>query len=858
MRIGNRSFVSESGPTMSVISIQGLPMTISTPRAGTFRRSLFACCAVAALAVATPAFAQSSARSVAFAIESQSLETALTRFASAADVQVVFAPELVRGKRGNPVSGVMAPENALRLILDGSGLMATRIGERTFSLSPGSSRTSDATTLDDVIVTAQKREERIQDVPLAVSVVDGDDASRRGINSVGGLVDEVPGVSINYAFGGTNYGLISIRGIGGADDYKPNGNPSVALHVDGVYQTSNAYLGMPLFDLDRVEILKGPQGTLYGRNTTAGVINVVTRGPTEQREGSARVEYGSYDYTAFETAFGGPVTENVGVRIAVLGEQGGGFMDGAGAGDLAGFRLSVGGVVQNQVPPILDPGRREGFGDKNLIAGRATVAMDLASAASLTVRLFGSRDRGETRQYDRISATLDTNIANAGENADPFEFYSAEYPTHDIDIYGGSATLEHALGENLNLTVVAGAQGTTRSVQGNGDGSPFSAFRFDFDEELSQSSLEVRLADDNGGRLDWIVGAFYITDEIDFDSRWTSFTARTIYDNLHEQSRESAAVFGQLDVNVTDRLTVSGGLRYTRDDATFSGRNDDLNPWRISTFTTTFATTNPFIWDRVFEDDNVSGRVTAKYDVTDSLNVFVSAGTGYRSGGFDGTSIFTQAETLPFDSETVTAYEAGLRWTTGRVRVSLDAFAYEFEELQATTRLANDTNGRANVGEAETSGIDFAINALLLETSNQTLDVDLSAAFLESEIISFSSARVADVLATVGDTLPGAPDVTATLAFNHGLVFGNGWRLDTRLGVSHHGEESNRLNASPGNTAEAYTLLNARLELTSVADWSIYAYGRNITDEVYFPELNGASRLVGAPATYGVGLRYNF
>jgi len=833
-------------------------MIVSKPRLGAIRRSLLACCAFTALCAGSPALAQSVSQPVAFSIESQSLETALTRFASTADVQVLFSPDLVRDKRANPVTGLLPPAEALRQLLQGSGLIATQVGARTFSLSAGTARTSDATSLEDVIVTAQKREERIQDVPLAVTVVDGDDAARRGIDNVVGLVDEVPGVSINYAFGGTNYGLISIRGIGGADDYKPNGNPSVALHVDRVYQTSNAYLGMPLFDLERVEILKGPQGTLYGRNTTAGVINVITNGPTEQREGSARVEYGSYDYTAFETAFGGPVTDNIGVRVAILAEQGGGFMDGAGAGDLAGFRLSVGGVLQTQMPPILDPGRREGFGDKNLVAGRATVTIEMVPESELTLKLFGSRDRGESRQYDRISAALDTNIANAGENDDPFEFYSAEYPTQDIDIYGVSATLEHALGDNLNLTVVAGAQGTTRSVQGNGDGSPYPASRYDFDESLEQASLEVRLGDDTGGRFDWIIGAFVISDDIDFDTRWISYTSRTIYDHTYVQTRDSAAAFGQIDFRVTDRLQLSGGLRYTSDEATFSGRNDDLNPWRISTFTTTFATTNPFIWDREFEDDNVSGRITAKYDVTSDLNVFVSAGTGYRAGGFDGTSIFTQAETLPFDSETVTAYEAGLRWTTGRFRLSLDAFAYAFEELQATTRLANDTNGRANVGEAETSGIDFAINAVLFETGTQTLDVDLSAAFLESEIISFSSARVADVLATVGDPLPGAPDVTATLSLNHGLTFANGWALNSRLGVSHHGEESNRLNAIPGNTAEAYTLVNARFELATPGDWSVYAYGRNITDEVYFPELNGASRLVGAPATYGVGLRYNF
>jgi outer membrane receptor protein involved in Fe transport len=846
---------------MSVNSFRGLPMTYFSPNSSRLKRGLLACSAVVALAVASPALAQNAtppSQPVAFAIEGQSLETALTSFARAADVQVVFAPELVRGKRGNRVVGMMRPAQALREILAGSALVADQVGERTFSVSQAVAQSADATTLDEVIVTAQKRAQRIQDVPLAVTVVDGADAARRGIDSVTGLVDEVPGVSINYAFGGANYGLISIRGIGGADDYKPNGNPSVALHIDGVYQTSNAYLGLPLFDLDRMEILKGPQGTLYGRNTTAGVINVITKGPGDVVEGSGRIEVGSYDYTAMEAAVGGPISDKVGVRVAVLAEQGGGFMTGAGAGDLAGFRPIIGGVVQTQVPAIVDPGRRKGFGDKDLFAGRATVAIAFTPETSLTLKLFGSRDRGDTRQYDRISAALDTNIANAGENDDPYEFYSSEYPTQSIDIYGAWAMLQHRLGDNLMLAVIGNAQGAKRSIQGNGDGSPYPASRFDADEKLSQTSLEMRLSDDTGGRLDWIAGVFYVSDDIDFDTHWTSYTARTKYDNLHKQSRNSLALFGQVDYDLTSKLTLSGGLRYTRDEATFSGRNDDLNPWGISTFTTTFATTNPFVWDRSFEDDNVSGRVTAKYAFTPSLNVFVSAGTGYRGGGFDGTSIFTQAETLPFDSETVTAYETGLRWATPRLRVSVDAFSYRFKELQATTRLANDTNGRANVGEAESKGVEFAVNAVLLETANQSLDFDVAAAFLDTEILSFSSARVADVLSTVGDPLPGAPDVTATASLNHNLMLDNGWRLNSRLSVSHHGEESNRLNAAPGNTAEAYTLLNARLELETTTHWAIYAYGRNITDEVYFPELNGASRLVGAPATYGAGLRYSF
>ncbi|PXA75128.1 TonB-dependent receptor, partial [Caulobacter sp. D4A] len=791
-------------------------------------------------------------------LQSQPLELALPALARQADIQLLYAPALVRGKRGAAVAGARTPAEALERLLAGTGLKAVATGERTFTITAAAEERAEVSQLEEVVVTAQKRSAAIQDVPMAVAVVEGADASRRGITSVTDLVDEVAGLSVNYAFGGTNYGLISIRGIGGADDYKPNGNPSVALHVDGVYQTSNAYLGMPLFDLDRVEVLKGPQGTLYGRNTTAGVINAITRGPGKDFEGSARVEYGSYDYTEFEASAGGPVSDNLGVRIAVLAQNGGGFMTGAGAGTLAGYQPSVRGVVQTQVPALTDPGRREGFGDKDLFAARATIDLALAPETDLTIKLFGSRDRGDTRQYDRIARSQDATIANAGENADPYEFYSTGYPTQSIDIYGGSATLAHRVKENLNFTAVGGWQGSTRSIQGNGDGSPYPASYFDADEKLSQASLELRLADDTGGKVDWIAGAFYVTDEVKFDTNWISYTALTVYDNLHKQQRSSLALFGQVDYRPIERLQISAGLRYTRDDADYKGRNVDRNPWGISTFTTTFATTANFSWDETFNDDNVSGRLTAKYDVTDDLNVFVSAGTGYRGGGFDGTSIFTVAETKPFASETVKAYEAGLRWTTGRVRLSLDAFRYRFSELQATTRLANDTNGRANVGKASSEGFEVGLNVQVLRSERQSLQLDANATWLDTEVLSFSSNRVADVLATVGDPLPGAPDVSATLALNHVLFLDGGWNLRSRLGVTHHGEESNRLNALPGNTAQPYTLVNLRMELATPSNWTLYAYGKNITDEVYFPELNGAARLVGAPATWGVGARFDF
>jgi outer membrane receptor protein involved in Fe transport len=709
-----------------------------------------------------------------------------------------------------------------------------------------------------VLVTATKQTVRLERVPAALTIISGSELAARGVTSFEGLVDEVPGVSINYAFGGTSSGLLSVRGIGGADDYKPNGSPSVALHVDGIYQTSNAYLTTPFFDVERVEVLKGPQGTLYGRNTTAGVINLLTRAPRDTFEASLDLSAGSFEQIKGEAVIGGRLFGPVTGRLALYRETGGGFMDGLGAGTIAGFRPTIAGVVQAQVPAVTNPGPREDYGDKDVTSARLSLNVEFGENADLLVRAFATRDTSELQPYDRIERARDATIFNAGEDANPFVFYSNAYYARDVDAAGASATYTHRLGSDLELTVVAGAQSLDRQLAGNGDGTPYPQFQYDFIETLEQTSLEARLAQGGEGRLRWLAGVFAMQDTADFDSIWTSLSVRSVYRSDHEQERQSAAVFGQADFSVSEALTVSLGLRHTWDSADYQGINRDLNPWGISTFTTSFATTNPFSWDRSFEDDRTTAKLTVQYDANENARVYASYGNGYRAGGFDGTSIFTLEETFPFASETVQSFEAGFRWTGPRLRVALDVFTNSFKELQATTRLANDTNGRTNVGAATTSGADFSVQARLHEGPTQSLSLNVAMAGLNTEITQFNSRRIADVLTTVGDPLPGAPKLTANVALTHGWRIGGDLRLESRLSFSHHGAESNRLNADIGNTAPAYDLLNMRSELQFGDRFALYVWGNNLQDTVYFPELNGAVRLVGAPRTFGAGLRGNW
>lgn len=829
------------------------------------KKTVLAASITSALAITFPALAMTE-QALSLKLQQAPLAQALNQLSFQSGVMIIAPGRLVNGIDAPALNGDFGIDDALNKLLKNTGLEAVKQSNGAFIIKKTSANNTNSQTLvkensapiDEIVVSVTKRDTSLMDVSAAISVVNNQQIQDAGVTDFKGLVDTLPGISINSAFGGANNSFITIRGIGGADDYKPNGNPSVALHVDGIYQTSNAYLGMPLFDLERIEVLKGPQGTLYGRNTTAGVINAITKRPTEAFEGYASVEYGSYDYTQGEAAFGGSVSDNFKVRIATKFEQGGGYMDGKGAGKFAGF---IPEGFEGVIPAVNNPGERDGFGDKDVFALRATGVYSFQTNTELTLRYFMSSDNGDTLQYDRIALTDETGSGtgrNAGENSDPYSFYADEYYQHTIDIEGVNGELAHQINADLNVNVLFGYQESERQMGGNGDGTSYPRYKYAFDESLDQSSLEIRFSDNQGGEFDWIAGVFYVSDSVDFVSDWTSFAVRSQYTSPYSQTRNSFATFANVDWFVTNDFKLSAGVRYTQDTTKFSGYNQDINPWGTSIYEDVFNSPGYFSWDKDFDDSNLSGKLTAQYYLSESLNIFASIGNGYRAGGFDGTSIFSLEETEPFDSETVDSFEFGVRYTTDAISASLDLFAYDFEEMQATTRLSNDTNGRTNVGAAEVRGVEASLTSVLLNQDRHQLSFTASATYLDTEITAFSSNRVVDIENTIGDPLPGSPELSYSIALNHSINVMTNRVLSTRISYSYHDEETNRLNAGPGNTVPDYSLLNINVDLELGNGFTAFAYGRNITDEVYFLELNGGARLVGAPATYGVGLRANF
>ena len=707
----------------------------------------------------------------------------------------------------------------------------------------------------DIVVTAEKRESRLIEVAAPISVVTGDRVEERGIADFEGLVEQLPGVSITADYGGASSKVISIRGVGGSDDYRPNGSPSVAMHVDNIYQSSNAFLVMPFFDVERVEVLKGPQGTLYGRNSTAGVVNLITRSDADRINGYITGEYASFDRVRMEGAFGFPIAEGVGLRVAGVVDQGGGFQDGKGAGSLGGVTAFPG------VGPIPNPGEKKGWGDRDLFAGRATLNAEFAPGSTLVVKLFGSSDHGESQMPDSRGG-----VSNGGwiePDDDPYTFYSDRYPKRRMDMWGVSAAFSQALTETMKLDLVGGYQEGDRYVEGEGTGTAVRNFDFNFTDKVKQHSLEARLSD-KVGSFGWVLGGYYLKDKVDFR---TDLLALDVFgSNLvsdYHQERESKAVFGQGDLDVTDRLTLSVGLRYTADNASYVGSTTDANPLGVSIVPIALPTV-PVVFDNDFDEDNLSGRVTIAYRPIDSLNLWASVGKGYKAGGFDGSTIFSAPEALPFESENVVSYEAGLKFAGPRgLFLNIDGFYYDFDNLQANTTTivagaATSANVRTNVAKARVFGVDIAAGATLVRSGPHKLTADAGVTLLDSKILEFDSSNPDIVAVNLGNELPASPAFSGNAQIAYSYT-GDGWRLTASADARRKSSEFKRLNNALSASVPAYTLLGARLAVTLLdRGVTIFGYVRNLTDETYYIDRSATGRLSGSPRTFGGGARFEF
>ncbi len=712
----------------------------------------------------------------------------------------------------------------------------------------GTAAAQDA-VLEEIVVTAEKREASLQDVPISIAAISGDRLEALAIDDVMDLYVQTPGMSFSRAGGEAQ---IYIRGIG-TDAFGVTIDPSVAMHLDGVY-LGRPQMGLTQFlDVERIEILKGPQGTLYGRNATGGAINIISRMPTDEPEGYAGVGYGEFDRRELKGAVSGPL--------------GGGW-----TGRLAGRYLKDDGFTDD-----LEPGGADEIDDQDMTALRGILRYETDGGLEATLIAdytdFSSGNRSAKPLDDLSFAVVNGALPQA------FDETRNNLPTfHDWDTSGVTAEINWPIGENLMLTSVTGWRDYKSDFFFNTDGTEIEVTRSYFQYLSEQMSEEIRLASTGDGPTRWLIGGYFLKER----KEGALGLGRATHPSFgvvsfiipNEDTTYARAFFGQISHDLTDQLTATFGLRFSDEaksdftsvGAIFGDNSGLASTGNVVRFSTRESTEK---WE------DTSPRLVLEYRPRDGLMYYGSLTKGFKSGGwnaFDGTPAF--------DPEEVWSLETGFKsdLADGRVRLNGSLFYYDYTDLQVST-FQNGLTVTTNAADADVWGAEFELTASV----TPQFVVNASLGYLNTEFKEFVSAngrcpadatpaelagpcrgagpgetRVADLS---GNELQNAPEWKANVNGTYTIGLRDGAEVMIFGQVSYQSELFHTQFNDPLIGQDATTLVDGRVAwLSSGGEWEIAAYAKNLFDEEYYQNtVRFTSLSEGNPAdrfNIGAGLGY--
>ncbi len=707
-------------------------------------------------------------------------------------------------------------------------------------------QTSSSTTLEKVTVTAQKREETVQEVAAPISVLSGDKIRQASLNSANEITRYVPNASAGTVDG---HGRPRwwIRGLGTGDQGANTVSP-VGIYMDDVYISNISATGFPLFDLDRVEVLRGPQGTLWGKNTTGGAINFISKKPSFNEDGYFKVDMGNYASRTVEGAEGGSLIDD---------------------------KLAARASVRHQGNEGYNENKANG-NDRGALEDDAVRLQFLAELSdNLEANLnFHSRRYHDTGSTASVNYGLGANGNNQfGYHVDPKQgdvYYNAKN-TASIEQNGANLNLIWQLG-GLELTSITAVESFKRDALSDSDNTPLELQRSYAYADSKQFSQEFRLASPRTDRLNWVAGLHYFNE--DLDAKGANGTLDNTYVNrsynliAYNQKTESYALFGSLTYNFTDAFSLTGGLRWTREHksidlsriasvgaATFG--NGDW--WKSSNVTSPLATTATQDESNTWSDWTYD--VTPEYKLSDHARVYFRYSKGFRSGGYN-TGVTTQSTVATVDPEFLTAYELGFKseWFDGRLNANASVFYYDYKDIQLNivSAVNNQTVSRlANGAQGEAYGGEFELEAIPLEN----LHVNFGLGLLHTEFTDYTSGSND----YSGNNFVRAPNVSAVLGADYriplniggAVVLGTDW--DTRSRQYFFTNDQTQNMRSGG-----YTLGNARVTYELQGDKTeVTTYVHNLTNKEYRAHtlpggFQSAGVMYGDPLTFGVSVTTKF
>lgn len=681
--------------------------------------------------------------------------------------------------------------------------------------------------LAEIIVTAQRRSQSLQDVPVAVSALSNTQLETAGIVSTDALQNVSPGLSITRQLAGA---VPYIRGVG-TQSVSAGNEAAVALYVDGVYYQSPYANIFSFNNIDRVEVLRGPQGTLFGRNATGGLVHVITRDPQAEPTMRASVSYGNYK-TVEASAYASGGSDRIAVDIAAqIVQQNDGF----------GRNLLTGAEVNYQ--------RERGVRSK----------IKFTPSSDLTIILSGDYSRLESDLGIVLQPIPNTAVIAAGG-----DFYDsvANLPqSNKTDWYGGSLSVEYAFGD-LSVKSLTAYRKLNTSIRFDQDATStqFADILLDQKDHSFQQEL---LLQGKSGPVNFTAGIFYFKGEGAYSPLGVrSISPASNFDLYSPLGVESIAGFGQIDFEISDATTITAGARYTRDKRdntpTLAVPGGDLSDPAdvIQAFPTSKRTFSKPTW-----------RFAISHKFTDDLMLYASYNRGFKSGVFSTSA----PGSPPVEPETLDAFEGGLRseWLDRRLRFNLTGFYYNYKNIQLNS-IVGGASLLFNAAKGRSHGIEFE-TSYLFDVAGGELTVSANGAYLNAKYNDFPNGPVftpigngfnARTIADLsGNRMIHAPKWSHSLSLNYETDLGGGSTL--QMGGSYF--HSSSFFWEPDNRATQPTLdlFNAQASIGfDDGKFRLRIFGRNLTNKKYYSYLTestlGDKGGPAAPRTYGVGFDVNF
>jgi len=759
---------------------------------------------------------------------------------------------------------------------------------------PQSVRADEA--LAEITVTAQRVSERLQDVPVAVTAILADDLDERGVRQAGDITSAVPNLLLNSPYGPEAQPTFTLRGVT-TQDFSENQSSPVAMYVDEVYKSVGAVQALQIYDLDRVEVLRGPQGTLYGKNATGGAISFYSRNPSlTAYDGYVTAGAGNYSDYSVRGAVGGPIVENgLGWRVALLYEKRDGW-------------------VHSIVPGV------EPLNGVDALAGRFTLMAKASDELTATLKLSFSRSGGTP--YGAHALNNDPNVTGFSGNIGWFD-NGAKYAVHkDIRNDSASLKIDWQVSAHATLTSVTGFD-YGRWYEKSDDGGLPITVRLDdpntYFSSVNAFSQEIRLVSHDTGAFGWLAGLYYGRESTHptvqfhfFDGNFPGVfvpqippTAPNVpvplwgFDeyNSFDQLKDSRAVFLNTTFVVAPTITLRAGVRYTKDKVTIShfyalegglanpgpvgtSPNVDATTWWTQTigaqpatrsyFQTGLAPQGPVVPEFVHDTNNVSGKIGADWKASEDLLTYASISQGYRGVAFNGQAFNDPTELTFAGPEKLTSYEIGLKTGFWNRRGVFNAavFHYDYKNqqfLDAFTLPGGLGTGfrTVNAPKSRVDGAEFEFRA----KATNDLEILSSVGLLHSKYVEL----VLHGVDRAGNRLIQAPNFNGSLGVD--------WRFahlaagDLRLFVdgNYYGKQYFDAFNTERIAQDAYGIANARVSFESSGrrGFAVAAWVKNLTNRQYLAyglnqkdldtgALGFDYGLVGEPRTYGAEATLRF